>query len=167
MAGLFTVLIFLCALGSGLNGGVFFAFSTFVMAGLARLAPGEGIKAMNAINVTAVTPVFMSLLFGTGVLCAIAIVLALVQWGEPGSVLVLLGSVLYIAGSIAVTRLWNVPLNNALARVTTADALGTAVWTNYLRDWTRWNHVRTVACTVAMALFIVAVWQQASAAIAP
>lgn len=159
MDGLFAILIILCALGCGLNGGVFFAFSTFVMAALARLEPGEGINAMKAINVTAVTPIFMSLLFGTGVLCAVAIVMALVQWGQPGSLLALLGGAIYIAGTIIVTIIRNVPLNNALARVAAADAAGVAIWTNYLRDWTRWNHVRTIACTAAMVLFILALWQ--------
>jgi uncharacterized membrane protein len=148
----------LSALGCGLNAGVFFAFSTFVMAGLARLAPGEGINAMKAINVTAVTPVFMIVLFGTGLLCVAALVVALVRWGEPGSLLSVLGGVLYIAGSIGVTMLCNVPLNNTLARVTEPDALGTATWNAYLRDWTRWNHVRTIACTLAMALFLFALW---------
>ena len=159
MPELFTVMTFICAVGCGLNAGVFFAFSTFVMAGLARLAPGEGINAMNAINVTAVTPIFMSLLFGTGLLCLVALVLALVNWGEPGSLLALLGGALYIAGSIVVTMLCNVPLNNTLARVTEPDALGTATWKAYLRDWTRWNHVRTIACTLATALFVIALWQ--------
>ena len=155
----FAIVAFLCALGCGLNAGVFFAFSTFVMAGLARLAPGEGINAMNAINVSAVTPVFMTLLFGTGALCLIAIVLALFQWGAPGLFAALLGGIIYLACAILVTMLRNVPLNNALARVAQADALGEAIWKNYLRDWTRWNHVRTVACFAAMALFIVALAQ--------
>jgi uncharacterized membrane protein len=156
---LLEILTLVCALGCGLNAGVFFAFSTFVMAGLARLAPGEGIKAMQAINVTAVTPVFMSLLFGTGLLCAIALVLALLGWDEPGSPLIAVGSAIYLAGSIVVTMLGNVPLNNALARVTQADASGTATWEAYVRDWTRWNHVRTIASALAMALFVIALWQ--------
>lgn len=50
----------------------------------------------------------------------------------------------------------NVPLNNALMRVTQVDALGEATWRSYVSDWTRWNHVRTVACFAAMALYIVA-----------
>ncbi len=158
MDGWFAIVALLCALGCGLNAGVFFAFSTFVMAGLAQLAPGDGINAMKAINVKAVTPVFMSLLFGTAMLCAIATVMALVSWGAPGAVLALLGAVIYIAGAILVTMLGNVPLNNALMRVASADPAGTALWARYLRDWTRWNHLRTLACTAAMALFIVALW---------
>jgi uncharacterized membrane protein len=44
------------ALGCGLVAGVSFAFSAFVMPALKRLKPAEGIAAMQAINVAAVTP---------------------------------------------------------------------------------------------------------------
>jgi hypothetical protein len=43
------------ALGCGLNAGVFFAFSSFVMKALARLQPAQGIAAMQSINLVAVT----------------------------------------------------------------------------------------------------------------
>jgi len=47
----------LCAaLGCGLMAGVFFAFSSFVMNALARLTPGEGIAAMQSINVAVINP---------------------------------------------------------------------------------------------------------------
>jgi uncharacterized membrane protein len=49
-----------------------------------------------------------------------------------------------------------VPLNNELARADPAYADTAAVWTRYLRDWTFWNHVRTIASTAASALFIAA-----------
>ena len=66
-----------------------------------------------------------------------------------------LGGATYVLGSIVVTMRGNVPLNNALMRISHHDALGEATWRGYLRDWTNWNHVRTIACFVAMALFIV------------
>lgn len=118
-----TLLIVLCALGCALNGGVFFAFSSFVMAALARLPPGAGISAMQAINVSAVTPAFMTLLFGTAALSALAILVALLRWEAAGAAAALLGGILYLTGAIAVTMLRNVPLNNALARVAAAAAL--------------------------------------------
>ena len=37
-------------LGSALVGGIFFAFSSFVMKALARVPPAEGIAAMQSIN---------------------------------------------------------------------------------------------------------------------
>jgi uncharacterized membrane protein len=55
------------ALGCGLVGGVFFAFSTFVMRALARLQPKEGIAAMQSINITVINPWFMTALFGTAI----------------------------------------------------------------------------------------------------
>ena len=57
------------ALGCGLVGGVFFAFSTFVMNALARLQPRDGIVAMQSINIAAINPLFMVALFGTGAVC--------------------------------------------------------------------------------------------------
>jgi uncharacterized membrane protein len=156
MDTMMTVLLLVCALGSGAIGGVFFAFSNFVMAALARLAPAEGIHAMQAINVTVLNRLFLGTFMGTGVLSLAAIVIALLRWDGLGSLCAALGGATYVLGSILVTMRGNVPLNNALMRVTQADALGEATWHSYLRDWTRWNHVRTVACFIAMALFILA-----------
>ena len=64
------------AVGSALAAGVFFAFSTFVMPALARMQPREGLAAMQAINVAAVNPWLMTLLFGTGALMAAVAVAA-------------------------------------------------------------------------------------------
>jgi len=67
----FVALTFASALGCGLNAGVFFAFSSFVMPALARVPAAQGIAAMNSINVFAVTPVFMTALFGTAAACVL------------------------------------------------------------------------------------------------
>ena len=155
MDQLFILLVILCALGSGAIGGVFFAFSNFVMPALARIAPVEGIHAMQAINVTVLNRLFLGTFMGTGLVSLAAIVVALLRWDGLGSLCAVLAGTTYVLGSILVTMRGNVPLNNALMRVTQADALGEATWRSYVRDWTRWNHVRTIACFVAMALFIV------------
>ena len=51
--------------GAGVVGGVMFAFSTFIMTGLGRLDPAQGISAMQAINREAPNFWFMTALFGT------------------------------------------------------------------------------------------------------
>ena len=79
------------ALGCGLSAGVFFAFSSFVMPALDRLAPAQSIRAMNSINKLALTPVFMTALFGTALACAVLGVWAVVSWGERPAALVLAG----------------------------------------------------------------------------
>ena len=73
------------ALGCGLIAGVFFAFSTFVMPALKRLKPEEGIAAMQSINILAVTPVFMAVLFGTAAACLGLVVWAVISWSEGPS----------------------------------------------------------------------------------
>ncbi len=155
MYGLFSILFVIAALGSGLMAGVFFAFSNFVMTALARLGPADGVRAMQAINVTVLNRLFLSIFMGTGVVCLAVIVMALLCW-NIASVYVLLGGAVYLLGSILVTMRGNVPLNNALAALD-ADAPDSARrWSDYVRDWTRWNHVRTIACAAASVLFLVA-----------
>jgi len=150
---LLPTLVFVAALGSGVVAGVFFAFSSFVMPGLARMTPAAGIAAMNSINVTAVTPLFMTALFGTALVCLIVVIGAAMNWAQPGAALLLAGGLLYLLGNIAVTIGFNVPLNDALAAVDPASAEGSTLWTRYLADWVFWNHVRTVTGIAAFASF--------------
>jgi uncharacterized membrane protein len=154
------IVIFLAALGSGMMGGVFFAFSNFVMAALHRRPPTEGMASMQAINITVLNRWFLGVLFGTALLCVLAVLAAAWQWGTASALCSLLGGVLYLAGCIGVTMRGNVPLNNRLAPLVPTEAASAAVWSAYLRDWTRWNHVRTAACIAAAASFTVALWLQ-------
>lgn len=151
---LFTGLEVLAIIGSGLTAGIFFAFSTFVMAALARLPPDQGIAAMNSINVTVINPWFMAVFMGTPVICLALAVMALFKWSAPGSLIVIIACLVYVVGSFLVTMLFNVPLNDALAAVTSSSGEGGALWTRYLNDWTFWNHVRTVAPLLSMVLLL-------------
>ncbi len=150
------VLVLAAAIGSGLVAGIFFAFSSFVMAALGRLPSDHGIAAMNAINVTVINPTFFLAFFGTGVLCLAAPAGMVFQWTARGGTLVLLASLIYLVGCIGVTMLRNVPLNNALAAVQPGTPEAAALWTRYLAEWTMWNTVRTVAPVLSAILFTVA-----------
>lgn len=144
------LLTLLAALGSGLVGGVFLAFSDFVMKSLGRIAPEAGVAAMQEINVVVLRSWFLRAFFATALLSVAAIVAALARWQWPDSVLLLLGGLLYLLGTFLVTIVCNVPRNNSLARD------GAAVWADYLVSWTAWNHVRTAASLAAAALFTLA-----------
>jgi uncharacterized membrane protein len=150
------VLTFAAAIGSALVAGIFYAFSTFIMAGLGRIPPEQGISAMQSINVTVINPAFFLAFFGTAALCLALIVVAWINWSESGSGLILAASLLYLVGCIGVTMFGNVPLNNALAAVQPGTAEATALWQRYLDVWTAWNHVRTAAPLAAAILFTVA-----------
>ena len=156
MDGLLYPLTAVTALGCALVGGVFFAFSTFVMHALARLPPAQGVAAMQAINATAISFAFMLALFGTGLACAGVAAWALADSGAPYAPHLLAGGGLYLAGVIAVTIAFNVPRNDALARLEPASAGAPDAWTRYVAEWTRGNHVRTVAALAAAATLTVA-----------
>ena len=144
------------ALGCALNGGVFFAFSTFVMPSLDALPAPQSVAAMQSINRLAVRPPFMLALFGTAAVCLGLAVWSVVSWGEPGATWVLAGSVLYLVGAIAVTVVFNVPLNDRLAAVDAQSASAADEWRHYMTNWTAWNHVRTVVPMAAAALLTIA-----------
>ncbi len=143
------------ALGCGLIAGVFFAFSTFVMNALAQQPPAQGIATMQSINITVINPWFMTVFLGTGVTCALLAVASVLKWHQPGSRYWLLGSLLYLIGTLLVTIAFNVPLNDALAIVKPDSAEGANLWAKYLTNWTIWNHVRTVAALAAAALLTI------------
>jgi uncharacterized membrane protein len=144
------------AIGCGLVAGVFFAFSTFVMAALARLHPAQGIAAMQSINITVINPLFMLAFMGTAGGCAALAVSALVKWQQPGAVYLLAGGALYFVGTFLVTMVFNVPLNDALAAADPRSAQGEQLWKTYLATWTLWNHVRTLAALAASAALTLA-----------
>jgi uncharacterized membrane protein len=149
--GLLFTLTLVTALGCGLIGGLFFAFSTSVMKALARLPSAEGIAAMQSINITIINPLFLPVFLGTAVGSALVIVASLVRWHYPGSVYLLVGGALYLVGSFLVTVVFNVPKNEALAAVAPTSPNSASLWADYLSAWTVWNHVWTVGALMATA----------------
>jgi uncharacterized membrane protein len=153
------VLTLAAALGSGLLAGLFYAFSSFVMKGLADLPPAQGIAAMNSINAAVQNPVFMLGFLGTPAICLAAGVAAVVRWGRPGSTFLLIGSVLYLVGAFVLTVAFHIPRNNALAALDPASPSSVEKWTNYVSVWTAGNHVRTLTALAAAAFFTAALRQ--------
>ena len=151
MDGVLTALTMITALGCGLSAGALFAFSSFVMPALARLPAPQGIAAMQSINVQAVTPVFMTALFGTAVACIALCIWALADWDDSYGPWLLAGGVLYLAGTAGLTMAYHVPRNNALAKADPMSAEGADLWRSYSREWTAGNHVRVAAGLAAAA----------------
>jgi uncharacterized membrane protein len=141
------------ALGSGLIAGVFFGFSAFVIKALGRLPAPQGIAAMQSINIAVIRPLFLTVFLGPGAVGLILCLAAILGWDSPPATWRILGSILYVVGCIAVTRIFNIPRNDALDRVEPGSAAGAEFWTEYLRTWTAWNHVRTLASLLASACF--------------
>ncbi|WP_416796509.1 DUF1772 domain-containing protein [Ciceribacter azotifigens] len=150
-----SVLLWFSAIGCGLLAGLYFAFSTFIMRALGRTGAEAGATAMNTINVEILRSAFMPLFLGATASSAILALIALLRWGEPSSLSMFLGGLLYVVGMFGVTMVFNVPLNTKLSKAGSGNL--DAVWRNYLDVWTRWNHVRTLTSTAASSLFIAAI----------
>lgn len=124
------------ALGSGVVGGFYVAFSAVVIPALRRRPDGEAAATMVAVNEAAVRAPFMVLFFGTAALCGLTVADAVIG-PDPDALLRTAGAAAYLAGW-ASTMAVNVPLNHGLANG------GAGRWPGYQRSWARANHARAV-----------------------
>ena len=131
-----------------LNGGVFFAFSTFVVPGARRLPPVEAVHAFQAINAAVPRSLYLPVFLFSGIGGLATGVAGLVagQWWYLGG-----GAGAFVA--LLVSCAVNIPRNNALDAVPDADAA--AGWATYIGPWAAWNHVRMLLCLVATGLLVV------------
>jgi uncharacterized membrane protein len=157
IATVLPVVALLGVLGSGLMAGLFFAFSTAVMPALGRVRPAPGAEAMQQVNRLIQNPLFLLVFMGTG-LVSLLLVIGAPFSGRPGTVWIVVGGLLYLVGSIGLTMAVNVPMNNRLDAANPLTDQGAAIWADYLRRWTAWNHVRALACTAATAALTVGLW---------
>jgi uncharacterized membrane protein len=121
-------LLWFSAMSCGLVAGLYFAFSTFIMTALGRIAQVHGVSAMNSINSTILRSLFMPLFFGTTAASAALVVVGVLRRSEPGTTAMLASGLIYIAGMFLCTVFLNVALNNALAAVDPASGGAAPVW---------------------------------------
>lgn len=143
-----SLLLLVAMVGCGVLAGVFFAFSAFVVRALVELPGSDGANAMRSINRVIVRTSFLPLFFGTAIAALVSAVWSLSR-GEDRSVLVSAAAALYVFGAVATTIVGNVPLNNRLE----SSAGDAEAWRRYVRAWSAWNHVRTLASAGACACF--------------
>ncbi|WP_081602005.1 DUF1772 domain-containing protein [Thioalkalivibrio sp. ALE6] len=145
-----TLAVLLC-IGAGTIGGVFFAFSTFVMKALSAQPSAHGIAAMQQINTAVLNPVFLGAFLGSALLSVVAVATSIINWPSAGALFLLASGLIYLLGSFAVTIRFNVPRNERLAKMDAGSTEAIEYWSTYVREWTWWNHVRTIASIAAAA----------------
>ncbi len=141
------------ALAYAVLGGVFLAFSDFIMRALSVTSGTGGVEAMNAINREVYRYLFMSLFIGMVPVSLILAGGAYFAATEPAPFFV--AALIYLVGVFVVTAAGNVPMNKMLATIDIASADGLRYWTeNYLPGWTFWNSVRSAACLLASVVLM-------------
>lgn len=149
------VTVIIAITGTAVVGGVFFAFSSFIMRALSRLPAAEGMAAMQSINIAVLNPVFLGVFMGTSVVSLLVSAIAIKGWELPSAPYLLTGGLLYFVGTFLVTGLGNVPLNNQLASIRHTDPASSEIWQHYLERWTRLNTLRTMSSIAATLVLII------------
>ena len=108
---------------------------------------------MQRINDMIVNPIFLLLFLGTPALCSVIAIDSALMLNEPGRVWLLAGALAYLIGPFGITLLFNVPLNNLLARAGVSDV--DEMWSMYQRKWQRWNHIRTYIGAASVVLMTI------------
>lgn len=156
------------ALGLGLlaaawSAGFFWTWSFTVMPGLTAAGPDVAIAAMRAANAGIRTAGFAFVFFGPAVLSALGAVLALAIGRRDSALSCGAALLIYGAGVLAVTFLFNLPLNDGLAAADLARDGAATTWARYAAPWTAWNHLRTAAATATLGALLLAAWRLARA----
>ncbi len=150
------VLAAVAAAGAALVAGAFWVFSAMVMPGLRRAGAPTAVPAMQAFNVVALRPPFLSVFLGTAAAAAVAAVWAVVA-SAAAAPWIVAGAACYLIGALGVTRAGNVPLNDALAVLDAASAEAAREgWRRFGSRWAAWNHLRAVGALAAAACFVAA-----------
>ena len=131
------------ALWSAVIGGVFSAFSEFIMSALLRAAPEAGIESMQHINRTVIPTQFVAGIILIAPASVSFAVYAFVAFEGTARLILLLAPVIYVPSVFLMTMFGNVPMNNALDRLDHEAPEAETYWRHYGRVWTRLNHIRT------------------------
>lgn len=145
------ILALTAAIGCGLVAGTFFIFSVTIMRALEARPAAEAVAAMQAINRVILRSAFIPVFLGTAILALASGLAGLVHWESDAGKLRAASAALYVVFSLWTTRSYNVPLNVGLDGAEPAKL--DEAWRFYVEKWTWWNHVRTIASTLAMAGF--------------
>lgn len=144
------------ALWSAVVGGVFSAFSEFVMSGLLKTASAGGIEAMQHINRDVIKTQFVAGILLIALFSVLFALYSLAVFDGAALVTLILAPSVYLPTVFLLTMFGNVPMNNKLESLDHTTNEAAAYWVEYGRKWTRFNHVRSLGSIVTAGLYIIA-----------
>lgn len=153
------VLLFITVLFSGLVSGLLYGYTCSVNPGLKALSDIEYIKAMQSINHAIQNPIFFVSFIGLLILFPITGYM-LYQQKDYAFNLFLSAAIVYVVGVFGVTILFNVPLNDQLAKfpiLTAAPHDISQMRQQFEKPWNTYHFIRTLASVIAFSLLILAV----------
>jgi uncharacterized membrane protein len=137
----------------GLMAGVFWIYSNATMPGLRRTDDRTFVGAFQAIDRAIINPLFLATFLGALVLSGLAAVLHLFDDGEDVLPWTIAAFLLYLPVVVITMRI-NVPRNDEIKAAGEPDSISDLAEVRRRFDedrWVRWNTVRAVASTAALA----------------
>ena len=143
---------------TGLSAGLFYAWSVSVIPGTQKISDSTYLQTMQSINRAILNPAFFLIFFGSIVALGLASI-----YEYPSNtwrfMLLLAASVTYLVGTIGVTGLGNVPLNDQLDVFKIAESSPEKIAefrAYYESKWNRFHLFRTVFAVGSFLLALLA-----------
>jgi uncharacterized membrane protein len=141
---------------TGLSAGFFYAWSVSVIPGTRKIIDTTYLETMQSINRAILNPAFFLIFFGSIVFLSISSIYQLHN-NRTAFWLLLTASILYLVGTVGVTGLGNIPLNDQLEmlnlKALTAEKI--AEFRKYYES--NWNRLHLVRTAFAMLSFLLSV----------
>ena len=148
---------------TGLSAGFFYAWSVSVIPGTQKVVDSTYLEAMQSINRAILNPAFFLIFFGTLILLSISSIYEF-HANKTAFWLLLGASITYLVGTVGVTGLGNVPLNDQLDALKLGNLATEKIAefrSFYETNWNRLHLIRTVFSVVSFLLTILAVFSYA------
>jgi uncharacterized membrane protein len=160
-----TIILIMATLSSGLIAGLFYAWSISVTPGLAKVSDENYLHAFQSMNRAILNPALFIFFFGLVILLPM---LCYLSYKSPGSSvfwLILPATIFYLVGTMAVTILGNIPLNNALEALK-IDSMTfehmASFRLGFENKWNTLNMIRTICSSLSFLLLIMTCLQNAN-----
>lgn len=157
------IILYISIILTGLSAGLFYAWQVSVIPGTKLVQDVTYIETMQQINRAIINPPFMLIFLGALIMQILSVYL---YWNTTGAFWFILGATaLYGAGTVLITGMGNVPLNDALdslkLRQLSADQI-TAERRGYEARWNRFHIIRTAFSVFSFMMLLAAAFMTSS-----
>lgn len=153
MLSLKSIFLFGSVILTGLSAGLFYAWSVSVIPGTQKVTDPVYLETMQNINRAILNPFFFVIFFGSLVFLSISSIYEF-HGSKETFWLLLSASIFYLIGTVGVTALGNVPLNNQLD-VLDLVKLNTSKMAEFRKFYeANWNRLHLIRTVFAVASFL-------------
>ena len=145
---------------TGLSAGLFYAWSVSVIPGTQKVVDATYLETMQSINRAILNPSFFLIFFGALIFLSISSIYEF-HTNKVTFWLLLASSIFYLLGTVGVTALGNVPLNDQLdvLKIVEMNSDKIAEFRKYYEsNWNKLHMIRTVFAVLSFLLSVLGVF---------